>query len=357
MQTGVPACLGPPSPSLNAARCCRGRHRTAVAACRVAVGREEALEGLAADPSQLDCVAAVECKGSFMFDPASHRDFLGAGQSRRGTAAAGPALRMPCTSLWLLGPELPTPADTSPPRSPPRCAPLAGACLGTGIERSKVGDIILCGEQGAQILCAPTLVEHLESTLTQARAGSAGGWAGRAARRRSCSVGACVAEARPLTPACPPQVRSVPVTTRALALGGLQVRVARVEELSSVEASLRLDAVASAGFRMSRSKMADLVKAGALPLCCAVLWGAVEPRAWFSRDAGGVGVQPWVGVVGACVRRGDLRHATKARARPCTPALQAMCASTGGRGGRAAARWRRATWSAARARGGWRSKR
>ena len=116
------------------------------------------------------------------------------------------------------------------------------------------------------------------------------------------------------------------------------MRVARVEELSSVEASLRLDAVASAGFRMSRSKMADLVKAGALPLCCAVLWGAVEPRAWFSRDAGGVGVQPWVGVVGACVRRGDLRHATKARARPCTPALQAMCASTGGRGGRAAAK-------------------
>lgn len=53
-----------------------------------------------------------------MFDPASHRDFL-------------------------------------------------GACLGTGIERSKVGDIIVTGEQGCQILCAPALVEHLEAELTQ----------------------------------------------------------------------------------------------------------------------------------------------------------------------------------------------
>lgn len=45
--------------------------------CRVAVGREEALAGLAADPSQLDGVAAVQCKGNFLFDPATHRDFLG----------------------------------------------------------------------------------------------------------------------------------------------------------------------------------------------------------------------------------------------------------------------------------------
>lgn len=41
-----------------------------------------------------------------------------------------------------------------------------------------------------------------------------------------------------------------------------QVRAPRVEEISSVEASMRLDAVASAGFRVSRSKMMDLIKAG-----------------------------------------------------------------------------------------------
>ncbi|KAL4430767.1 hypothetical protein ABPG75_006023 [Micractinium tetrahymenae] len=143
--------------------------------CRVAVGREEALDGLAADPSQLDGVAAVQCRGNFLFDPATHRDFL-------------------------------------------------GACLGTGIERGKVGDILVTGEQGAQILCAPNLVEHLETALTQ--------------------------------------VRTVPVQTQAISLSELQVRAPRVEELSSVEASMRLDAIASAGFRMSRSKMMDLIKAG-----------------------------------------------------------------------------------------------
>lgn len=58
------------------------------------------------------------------------------------------------------------------------CSPLlavqAGACLGTGIERGKVGDILVTGEQGAQILCAPNLVEHLEGALTQV--GWGGGW-------------------------------------------------------------------------------------------------------------------------------------------------------------------------------------
>ena len=46
--------------------------------------------------------------------------------------------------------------------------PPAGACLGTGVERGKVGDILLVGEQGAQILVAASLVEHLEQTLSQA---------------------------------------------------------------------------------------------------------------------------------------------------------------------------------------------
>lgn len=49
----------------------------------------------------------------------------------------------------------------------------------------------------------------------------------------------------------------------------VQVRAPRIEEISSVEASLRLDAVASAGFRVSRSKMMDLIKAGGwVGVCC-----------------------------------------------------------------------------------------
>ena len=64
-------------------------------------------------------VAAVSVDGRFVFDSANHRDFL-------------------------------------------------GACLGTGIERGKVGDILVVGETGAHIMIAPDLVEHLEASLTQA---------------------------------------------------------------------------------------------------------------------------------------------------------------------------------------------
>ena len=63
-------------------------------------------------------VAALRVEGKFAFDSANHRDFL-------------------------------------------------GACLGTGIERSRVGDILVQGEQGAQIMVAPELAEHLELNLVQ----------------------------------------------------------------------------------------------------------------------------------------------------------------------------------------------
>lgn len=62
-------------------------------------------------------MAALHVKGNFMFDAATHRDFL-------------------------------------------------GACLGTGIERSKVGDILVNGERGAHILVAPELTEFLTMQLT-----------------------------------------------------------------------------------------------------------------------------------------------------------------------------------------------
>lgn len=65
-------------------------------------------------------VTALQVKGNFIFDSANHRDFL-------------------------------------------------GACLGTGIERSKVGDILVQGEQGASILVAPDMVSHLEMNLTSVR--------------------------------------------------------------------------------------------------------------------------------------------------------------------------------------------
>lgn len=120
-------------------------------------------------------LAALEIAGNFLFDSASHRDFL-------------------------------------------------GALLGTGLVRDKVGDVIVLGERGAQVLVVPELVPFLEMSLTQ--------------------------------------VRSVPVKTRAIDLSDLRVQAPKLKEMTTVEASLRLDAIASAGFGMSRSKMVDLITSG-----------------------------------------------------------------------------------------------
>jgi RNA-binding protein YlmH len=58
------------------------------------------------------------------------------------------------------------------------------------------------------------------------------------------------------------QVRSVPVKTRQIDWSELKLREPKKKELTTTEASMRLDAVASAGFGMSRSKMADLINGG-----------------------------------------------------------------------------------------------
>jgi photosystem II S4 domain protein len=98
---------------------------------------------------------------------------------------------------------------------------LAGASDG------EVGDLWLRGDRGAQAVITTAL----------------GGW----------------------LDGCLGQVRSVEVRFEARPLAELRFppqRVARV--LSSVEASLRVDAVASAGFGLSRARMAALIRQGAL---------------------------------------------------------------------------------------------
>lgn len=136
---------------------------------RVALAREEVSLDQGIE------VAALEIAGNFLFDTATHRDFL-------------------------------------------------GAMLGTGLVRDKTGDIIVQGERGAQVIVVPELVEFLEMNLNQ--------------------------------------VRSVPVKTRRIDLSELKIREPKKKEMTTVEASLRLDAVASAGFGMSRSKMSDLIDGG-----------------------------------------------------------------------------------------------
>jgi photosystem II S4 domain protein len=137
---------------------------------RVAIARVD----LPLDVSAVS-IAAIEIAGNFLFDPANHRDFL-------------------------------------------------GAMLGTGIVREKTGDIIVLGERGAQAIVVPEMVEFLETSLTQ--------------------------------------VRSVTVKTRRIELSELKLKEPKKKELTTVEASMRLDAIASAGFGMSRSKMVDLIDGG-----------------------------------------------------------------------------------------------
>ncbi|WP_346291934.1 photosystem II S4 domain protein [Sphaerothrix gracilis] len=120
-------------------------------------------------------VTLLNIAGNFLFDSATHRDFL-------------------------------------------------GAMLGTGIVRDKVGDIIVLGERGAQAIVVPEMADFLTMSLSQ--------------------------------------VRSVPVKIQPIELSQLKVREPKKKEMTTVEASLRLDAVASAGFGMSRSKMADMIDAG-----------------------------------------------------------------------------------------------
>ncbi|MGQ4650525.1 photosystem II S4 domain protein [Lyngbya aestuarii] len=137
---------------------------------RLAIARAE----LPLEQSQVE-IAALDIAGNFLFDTATHRDFL-------------------------------------------------GAMLGTGLVREKTGDVIVLGERGAQAIVVPEMVEFLETSLTQ--------------------------------------VRSVPVTTRRLDLSELKIREPKKKEMTTVEASMRLDAIASAGFGTSRSKMAEMINAG-----------------------------------------------------------------------------------------------
>ena len=137
---------------------------------RVAIARAE----LPLDTSHVS-ITALEIAGNFLFDSASHRDFL-------------------------------------------------GAILGSGIVREKTGDVIVLGERGAQAIVVPELVEYLEMHLKQ--------------------------------------VRSVPVQTQRIELSELKIKEPKKKELTTVEASMRLDAIASAGFGMSRSKMVDLIEGG-----------------------------------------------------------------------------------------------
>ncbi|XP_054793116.1 uncharacterized protein LOC129298724 isoform X3 [Prosopis cineraria] len=134
--------------------------------CRISVGHPEELTS---DP---DIIAALSITGNFQFEPCSHGDFL-------------------------------------------------GSILSTGITREKLGDIILQGEQGAQILIVPELADYVISSLGK--------------------------------------VGNVPVSCSQIPLISLDYEPPRTKSFKTIEASLRVDALASAGFKISRSKLVDLI--------------------------------------------------------------------------------------------------
>lgn len=117
-----------------------------------------------------------------------------------------------------------------------------GAILGSaGIDRRVCGDVVVRGERGATALVSSDVAEALTLTLTR--------------------------------------IRSVPVDVRQISLKELDFPAAAAAgaagaaalstvpvPVRSVEASLRLDAVASAGFRAPRSAAASAARSGELKL-------------------------------------------------------------------------------------------
>ncbi|CAA3023484.1 RNA-binding isoform X1 [Olea europaea subsp. europaea] len=137
--------------------------------CRLSVGHPDILT------SEPNNVVALSISGKFEFEPCSHGDFL-------------------------------------------------GAILNTGIVRDKLGDIILQGEKGAQVLVVPEIADFLISSLSK--------------------------------------VRYVSVTCEKIPLLDIEYVPPSTKTLKTVEASLRFDAIASAGFKISRSKMAGYISDG-----------------------------------------------------------------------------------------------
>ncbi|XP_057970812.1 uncharacterized protein LOC131159661 isoform X3 [Malania oleifera] len=58
------------------------------------------------------------------------------------------------------------------------------------------------------------------------------------------------------------QVGNVPVTCRKIPLPAIEYEPPRTKSFKTIEASLRVDAIASAGFKISRSKLVDLISNG-----------------------------------------------------------------------------------------------
>ena len=97
-----------------------------------------------------------------------------------------------------------------------------GSILGSGVRREKLGDLLII-DNGCQVVVAEEIMEYLLLHLDK--------------------------------------VSKVNVKVKEIDLDELQAKPEKVKEVKTTVASLRLDAVASSGFGISRSKMAKEIEA------------------------------------------------------------------------------------------------
>lgn len=98
-----------------------------------------------------------------------------------------------------------------------------------GIEKGELGDIWMRGDRGAQALCSPEAAFRLHGQSSL--------------------------------------VREVKITFEALEISKLRLPAQRSQKrITTIEASRRIDAIASAGFGLSRSKVVNQIKEGNLRL-------------------------------------------------------------------------------------------
>ncbi|MEB3177182.1 MAG: photosystem II S4 domain protein [Synechococcus sp.] len=107
---------------------------------------------------------------------------------------------------------------------PAEPAAIRTALLAAGVEADQLGDIVVRGDRGALLIAAPDAATQLLSATLQ--------------------------------------VRTVSCEFAPASWDQLPKQEPRQKRLTSVEASLRLDAVASAGFGVSRSRMAEMIRQG-----------------------------------------------------------------------------------------------
>ena len=127
---------------------------------------------------QLDGVRALNVAGNFTFDAATHPDFLGA---CLGTGTQLQVYTLHPGSCSIADESQSCMASCDPVSYRHALGKLAGSMhvqwtswqdaeLGydAGIDRGRVGDVLINGEKGAHILVAADLVQYLEDNLTQA---------------------------------------------------------------------------------------------------------------------------------------------------------------------------------------------